>query len=141
MSESTPPAQPVPPTPRRAGGLLAGLILGVAVGAAAVGVAWAFSASTGSDGPEADPVADAEAVCGVIERTPVAKDAKDMENLSLEDIRRWGVAEVGPSLAKQNPDLKPLGDAMQKVLPAIQTFDIEKANEAIDQVKELCADL
>lgn len=138
MSDSTPPppAQPSPPAPRRVG-LLAGLVIGLVVGAAAVGVAWAISASTGSDGAEAD----AEAVCGVIERTPVAKDAKDMKNISLEDVRRWGVAEVGPSLAKQNPDLKPLGDAMQKVLPSIQRFDIEKANEAIDQVKELCADL
>jgi hypothetical protein len=51
------------------------------------------------------------------------------------------VAEVGPSLAKQDPELKPLAEAMEKVLPAIQRFDIEQAKDAIDQVKGHCADL
>jgi hypothetical protein len=132
-----PPGPPSPPAPRRAGSLLTGLVIGLVFGAAAVGVTWAISASTGSDGTAAD----AEAVCGVIERTRAPKDAKDMENISLEDVRRWGVTEVGPSLAKQDPSLKPLADAMEKVLPSIQRFDVEKAKDAIDEVKGLCADL
>lgn len=139
-----PPNQPggpipaVPPTPpRRAGGLVLGLVIGLVFGGAAVGVAWAITASTGSDGAAAD----AQAVCGVVERTRTPKDAKDMENISLEDVRRWGVAEVGPSMAKQDPGLKPLADALEKVLPSIQRFDVEKARAAIDEVKGLCADL
>jgi hypothetical protein len=145
MSDNVPPAyppQPGPPVPRRRGGnLLVGLVLGLVFGAAAMGVAWAITASSGSDDGTADPKADAEAVCGVVERSRVPKDAKDMKNLTLEDIRRWGVAEVGPSLAKQDPGLKPLADALEKVLPAIQRFDIEQAKDAIDQVKGHCADL
>jgi hypothetical protein len=140
MSEYMQPGQGRPAPPRRGGNLVIGLVLGLLFGGAAVGVAWAITASSGS-GADPDPRADAEAVCGVIERTKVPQNAGSMKDLSLEDIRRWGVAEVGPSLAEQDPELKPLAEAMEKVLPAIQRFDVEQAKAAIDRVKQRCADL
>jgi hypothetical protein len=86
----------------------------------------------GSDGVEAD----AEAVCGIIERTPPYT-----EDASVEELRRWGVTEVGPSLAAQDAKYKPLADALTEALEAIQQFDREGMDRSVDRVKELCEDL
>ena len=132
------PQQPAGPLSGRAVPLVIGLVIGLVVGAGALGLAWMLSGSGGSD-PDAE--ADAKAVCGVIERTRVPENAKAMEDIPLEEFRRWAVTEVGPSIAKRDPELKPLADAMRDIYPAIQRFDLEKANDAIDRVKEICADL
>jgi hypothetical protein len=131
-----PPGSPQPGyrPPRRTGPLVVAVVAGLVVGAGAVGLAWLLSAPN-------DAEADAAAVCGVLDRTPVPKDAKSMEDISAEDFRRWAVAEVGPSMAKRDPDLKPLADALGKILPSIQRFDIEEARKAIDRATELCDDV
>lgn len=132
------PIQPTPgpghPPPRRGVPMIVGLVIGLVVGAGALGAVWALSGPSGA-------AADAEAVCGVIERTPVPSSAKAMSEMSEEDYRRWAVAEVGPSFAKQDPDLKPLAEALQDIHPAIQQFDFDKAKAAAERAKELCGDL
>ena len=121
--------------PRRRGvPLVIGLVIGLVVGAGVTGLVWTLSEPSGA-------AADAEAVCGVIERTPVPSSAKAMADMSEEDSRRWAVAEVGPSFAAQDPDLEPLAEALQEIHPAIQQFDFEKAAAAVDRAKEQCGDL
>ncbi|MGH3878362.1 MAG: hypothetical protein ACRDSK_15140 [Actinophytocola sp.] len=137
-SEAPRPVQPTPgpghPPPRRGVPMIIGLVIGLVVGAGVLGAVWALSEPSGAE-------ADAEAVCGVIARTPVPTSAKAMSQMSEEDYRRWAVAEVGPSFAEQNPDLKPLAEALQDIHPAIQQFDFEKAAAAVERAKELCGDL
>jgi hypothetical protein len=126
------PAQPPPPprAPRSwRTGVYVGLVGGIVAGAAAVGLTWMLS---GSDGVEAD----AEAVCGIIERTPAFTT-----DVASEDLRRLAVADVGPSLAKQDPEYRPLADALTRMLDSMQQFDEEEMKRSSDQVKELCDDL
>jgi hypothetical protein len=56
-------------------------------------------------------------------------------------MRRWGVGEVMPSVAKANPEYKPLADAMEKAVHAMQSLDFDAMKEAVDEAKSLCADL
>jgi len=128
--------QPVHPTPRRGVPLIIGLVIGLVVGAGVVGVVWTLNTPSDSNAK-----ADAEAVCGVIARTPAPSSAEAMKDMAPEDYRRWGVAEVGPSLAKAEAELKPLAEAMQDILPAVQRFDFEQAKTAVDRVKQLCGEL
>jgi hypothetical protein len=134
-----PPGQPqpgygYPPPRRRTGPLVVAVVIGLVVGAGAVGLTWLLSTPSDAD-------ADAAAVCGVLDRTPVPTDEKSMESISEEDFRRWAIAEVGPSMAKRDPDLEPLADALGKILPAIQRFEIDEARKSIDRAAELCDDL
>ncbi|HEY0447826.1 hypothetical protein, partial [Actinophytocola sp.] len=109
------------PPPRRGGrSLVLGLVLGLVVGAGGLGLAWALS-SRGSGGVRAD----AQAVCGVVERTAVPT-----KDTSLEDFRRWGIAEVGPSLAKQDATYQPLADELAKASDAVGAFDFDKLKRA-----------
>jgi hypothetical protein len=134
-----PPGQPspgygYPPTRRRTAPLVVAVVIGLVVGAGAVGLTWLLSTPS-------DAEADAVAVCGVLDRTPVPTDEKSMESISEEDFRRWAISEVGPSMAKRDPDLEPLADALGKILPSIQRFDIDEAKKAIARATELCDDL
>lgn len=110
-------------------GLLVGLVIGLVIGAGALGLAWALS---GSDGAQAD----AEAVCGVVSRTP-----EITEDSPVEDFRRWGVAEVGPSLAEQDSRYEPLNEALERAMRAMQEFDTEELRASTDRVRQLCDDL
>jgi hypothetical protein len=123
-------AQPVyGPPARRGQPLILGLVLGVLVGAGILGLFWALSGSSGAK-------ADAEAVCGVVSRTELP--GKDTP---LEHLRRWGVAEVGPSMAEQNSAYKPLADALEKAVHAMRQFDTEEMTDSVQRVRDLCADI
>lgn len=126
------PAHPAPasgPVRSWRTGLYVGLIGGIVAGAAVVGLTWALSGSDGVD-------ADAEAVCGIIERTPAYT-----EDASEEDMRRWGVTEVGPSLAAQDAKYQPLADALSEALERVRQFDLEGMEDTVARVNELCDDL
>ena len=137
----SPPQQGYPPPPayghqpaygppaRRGQPLILGLVLGVLVGAGILGLVWALSGSSGAE-------ADAEAVCGVVARTEIPG-----RDTPLEDLRRWGVAEVGPSMAEQNSAYKPLADALEKALNAMHQFDTDEMTDSVRRVRELCADI
>ncbi len=108
--------------------ILVGLVIGLVFGAAIASVVWAITGSaSGND--------DVAAVCGVVERTPLPD-----ENTSTEDLRRWAVADVMPSVAKADPQYRPLAEALEKALRAMQTFDKDELRSAVDRAKELCAD-
>ena len=121
------PGVPVPAPPRRAA--LAGLAAGLVLGAGVVGLIWATSGLDAADGARAD----AAAVCGVGERTPLPTN-----DTPIEDLRRWGVAEVGPSLAKQDPSLRPLADALEQAYRAMTVFDMKKMSDAVTRAKQIC---
>ncbi len=134
---SQPPGYGYPPPSApsgRAGVLVLGLVAGLVLGAGALGLAWALSGPGGGSG--GDPHADAVAVCGIVERTKTP----DLDT-PLEDLRRWGVSELGPSMAKQDPDLKPLADALERTYNAIRRLDTKEIDASVDKVRQLCADL
>jgi len=127
-----PPPHPEPPSPPRRGvrPLLLGLLVGLVVGAGAVGLAWALS---GSDGVEAD----AEAMCGIVERTPPLS-----EDISQLEVRRWAVVEVAPSLAEADPRYQPLADTFADAINAFRAeLDVERAQELVDRALRLCEEL
>jgi hypothetical protein len=109
--------------------LILGLVVGLVIGAGVLGLVWTVSVPDGAK-------ADAEAVCGILERT----DLPD-KDVPMEELRRWSAADVGPSLAKEDPDLKALGDALEKVYVSIRTLDRAEMESATAEVKEQCDDL
>jgi hypothetical protein len=107
--------------------LVLGLVIGLVFGAGIASLVWVLTTDSGND--------DVAAVCGVVERTPIPDP-----DTSIEDLRRWGVGEVMPSVAKANPEYKPLADAMEKAVHAMQSLDFDAMKDAVDQAKSLCAD-
>jgi hypothetical protein len=107
--------------------LVIGLVIGLVFGAGIASLVWVLTTDSGND--------DVAAVCGVVERTPIPD-----QDTSIEDLRRWGVGEVMPSVAKANPEYKPLADAMEKAVHAMQSLDFDAMKDAVDQAKSLCAD-
>ncbi|MFC4854743.1 hypothetical protein [Actinophytocola glycyrrhizae] len=105
-----------------------GLAIGVVFGAGIASLVWSLTG--GGDGGDSDVAA----VCGVVERTPVPD-----ENTSLEDLRRWAVGEVMPSVAKADPEYQPLADALSDAVRSMRQFDFEKMRAAVDRAKGLCA--
>lgn len=110
--------------------LVLGLVIGLVFGGAIASTIWVL---VGDGGGGNDDVA---AVCGVVERTPLPT-----QDTPIEELRRWGVGEVMPSVAKANPEYKPLADAMEKAVHAMQSLDFDAMKEAVDQAKSLCADV
>ncbi len=92
--------------------LVLGLVIGLVFGAGIASAVWALTGDSGND--------DVAAVCGVVERTPVPD-----KDTSFEDMRRWGIGEVMPSVAKANPEYKPLADALEKAVRAMQSMDFD----------------
>lgn len=126
------PGQP-PPNPQGPrvwrNGLLVGLVIGLVIGAGVVGLVWAMS---GSDGAEAD----AEAVCGIVERTP-----RITEDTPTEELRRLGVAEVMPSITEQDDRYQPLADTLDRALRALRQFDLDELDESVNRATQLCGEL
>jgi hypothetical protein len=108
--------------------LVIGLVIGLVFGAGIASLVWVLTTDSGND--------DVAAVCGVVERTPVPN-----QDTPIEELRRWGVGEVMPSVAKANPEYKPLADAMEKAVHAMQSLDFDAMKDAVDQAKSLCADV
>ena len=110
--------------------LLVGTVIGLVLGAGIASLVW--SLVTDEDGAAN---ADVAAVCGVVERTPVPD-----QDTPFEEMRRWSVGEVLPSVAKANPEYQPLADAMQKTVRSMQSMDFDEMRSSIDEVKRLCAE-
>jgi hypothetical protein len=111
--------------------ILLGLAVGLIVGAGVVGLIWAGSGpADAADGAQSD----AAAVCGGVERTPLPT-----RDTPIEEMRRWGIAELGPSPAKQDAALRPLADALEQAYRSLQVFDFEKMSAAVTRAKALCA--
>lgn len=107
-----------------------GLVVGLVFGAGIASLVWALT--TDVDGGNDDVTA----VCGVVERTPVPN-----EDTPMEELRRWGIGEVMPSVAKTNPAYRQLADALQEVVESMQQLDFDGMRAAIDRSKQLCADV
>ncbi len=111
--------------------VLVGLLVGLVLGGGIASVIWALTTDDDTGG---GTDADVAAVCGVIQRTPMPD-----EDTSIEDRRRWAVAEVMPSVAKADPEYQPLADALEKAVRAMQQFQPDEMRAAIDDAKRLCA--
>jgi hypothetical protein len=113
-------------------GLLVGLVIGLVIGAGALGLAWALSGSDGGEGAAAD----AEAVCGIVERTPPLT-----EDTPSEDMRRLAVAEVAVSMAKQDHKYQPLADTLEQAVQSWQQFEFDEVERSMAKAKQLCDEL
>ena len=122
------------PAQRRWPLVVTGLVAGLVLGAAAVGIPWAL-AGGGSSGTAAD-VASA---CETIARTP-NPDVQD----HYADLRRWGAAaELVAAAAEEDPSLKPLSDTLRApVVRVQQTFDTDspKYFAELAKARQACAD-
>ncbi len=106
-----------------------GLVIGLVFGAGITSLVWALVTDSGGN----DDVA---AVCGVVERTPVPT-----EDTPIEELRRWGVGEVMPSVAKENPEFQQLADTVEEVVQSMRQMDFDQMRDAIDRAKGLCANV
>ena len=109
--------------------LVLGLVIGLVFGAGIASLVWVLAGDSGGN----DDVA---AVCGVVERTPVPN-----QDTPIEELRRWGIGEVMPSVAKADPEYKPLADALEKAAQSLRNLDFDAMTEAANQAKSLCADV
>ncbi|MDQ3786257.1 MAG: hypothetical protein M3422_03320 [Actinomycetota bacterium] len=105
-----------------------GLVIGLVFGAGVTSLVWALVTDTGND--------DVAAVCGIIERTPTPT-----EDTSMDELRRWAVSEVMPSVAKEHPEYRPLADALDKVAMSLRQLDSDSLRDAVNRAKGLCADV
>ena len=131
------PAQP-PPAPQQAVTspvnrmLVLGVLVGLVVGAGGVGLAWGLSGSSGA-------AADADAVCGIILRTPDLPEKPD--DITLEYTQRWAVSEVAESIAKGDATYRPLADALGDVLTSLRNFRTDDMRTAMGRARQICEDL
>lgn len=105
-----------------------GLVIGLVFGAGVSSLVWALATESGND--------DVAAVCGVVERTPVPD-----ENTPVEQLRRWGVGEVMPSVAKEHPEYRELADTVQDIVRSMQQMNFDRMRDAVNRAKGLCADV
>lgn len=119
------------PPRRRWGGLVAGLLIGLLVGAGGLGLVWALtSGGTGSGGD------DYEVVCGLVVRTePLTEDYE------LGDVRRLaGVGELAAALAEEDPTRQPLADELEKSVRAVKLFEVDQAGTSLRRAQDICRD-
>lgn len=114
--------------------LVAGLMAGIVIGGAAVGIPWALTSGspTGTD-------ADVAAACAAIARTD------NLDPVShLADFRRWGAAaELAAAAAEADPSLKPLSEVLRKPIDIVNaSFRAEGPTftTAVTTAGQACAD-
>ncbi|MEV6108456.1 hypothetical protein AB0M28_27685 [Streptomyces sp. NPDC051940] len=135
----TAPAPVMPPPARRsAGPLVLAAAVGVLLGAAGVGAAWAFS------GGETGAAADARDACRAL-------DEVDMGDFGAKGapgdvaVNRFAAAvSLSASAAAGDPDFKGLAKAVAQAQRELQvTFDprSDKMRARLDKARGICADL
>ncbi|UQS22909.1 hypothetical protein L1857_08805 [Amycolatopsis thermalba] len=128
-------AQPYPaPAPRRRWPLvMVALVVGLVVGAGAVGLVWIGS------GPDAAG-SDAEAACAAVART-TALDPQTQ----YAGFQRWGAAaQLAAAAAEQEPRYRTLADALQAPVDIVMRSFAAAGPEfdaAVARARSACADL
>lgn len=118
------------PPRRRWGMVIAGLVVGLVVGAGGLGLVWALS----SGGSGTDLGADYDAVCQLVTRTEPLT-----EKFELGDMRRLaGVGELAAALAEADPAHKPLASALEESLRAAQIFDLDQSGTSLRRAQDIC---
>ncbi|MPZ80730.1 MAG: hypothetical protein GEV28_10170 [Actinophytocola sp.] len=118
--------------------MVVGLVVGLVVGAGAVGLTWTL---VGGGEADAGAPADAAAACAILDRNGSA------DLLETEDetpLRRFGAAvELAALAAGQDDRYRPLDEALQEARALlVERFESgEEFEAAVAKAKELCADL
>ncbi|OMI37267.1 hypothetical protein SPAR_21917 [Streptomyces sparsogenes DSM 40356] len=149
MSSQQPAPGPIPPSdaplsppPRRGRGpLVAALLVGVLLGGAGVGVAWAVS---GDDGSANDAAGDARDACRALNGIDESKyTAKGPEGEIA--LNRFGAALTLSAAAAAGDDrYKPLSDAMlrlQSEHARTYNFGDSKVKKSLAEARRLCQDI
>lgn len=121
-----PPPPGYGPPRRRWGAVVAGLVVGLVVGAGGLGLVWALG--SGGSGTDYD------AVCGLVVRTePLPKE------FELGDMQRLGgVAQLAAALAESDSTHKPLAEALDKSIRAAQMYDLDQSSTSLRRAQAIC---
>lgn len=121
--------------------VLVALVLGLVLGAAAVGLTWFVSGRTAAatELPPSDPGTDAVSACAALARIPAAAVAADR---SPAYYRLAGAASLAQAAAAGDAHYRSLADALTKVVDdANHSLDDTQAARAMAAARAACADL
>ncbi|MEU1787557.1 hypothetical protein ABZ553_17090 [Streptomyces sparsogenes] len=150
MSSQQPAPGPIPPSdaplspsPRRGRGpLVAALLVGVLLGGAGVGVAWAVSG--GDDVSANDAAGDARDACRALSGFDGAKYTAKGADGEIA-LNRFGAAITLSAAAAAGDDrYKPLAETMRRVQGQhARTFDFadSRVKKSLDEARRLCQDI
>jgi hypothetical protein len=128
------PALPQPPS-RSKRAIVVAVLAGLVIGGGGVGLAWALTAKSDPTGTDAD----AQAVCGILARTP---DPVNFDQFGLADAERWAAAgNLADAVAAVNARYRPLADALRDAHNAVTQLDLPNVRSAAGKARQLCANL
>ncbi|MFJ3981352.1 hypothetical protein [Streptomyces fungicidicus] len=139
-----PPPPPVPP-PRSRGPLVTALLVGLLVGGAGVGVAWALTGGT----PDTDNSAggDARGACDALaglDESKLAPKANVSEQEREQALYRFaGAFDLATAAAAGDSSYKPLAEAITRAHNRHrQVFEIDaEVKKELVKARKICADL
>lgn len=144
-----PPSAPVR-SPSNQGLVLLALVLGLVLGATAVGLVWFVSGRTASatELPNTDAGTDAVAACATLARVPPLASAafayQSPQGVPVGIYRLAGAASLAEAAQAEDSHYKPLSDALANVTRVLeQTFDRAgpQATQALAAARAACANL
>jgi hypothetical protein len=131
----TQPQVPGSPSAGRVRTVVLAAVAGLVVGGGGVALAWALtgkSAATGTD-------ADAQAVCGILGRTP---DPTNFDQFGLPSAERWAAAaNLADAVAAANSRYKPLANALAEAHTAVEQLNLPAVRAAAGKARQICAGL
>ncbi|MFE9679445.1 hypothetical protein ACFYO5_35950 [Streptomyces sp. NPDC006259] len=140
-----PPASPAPiiPPASSKGPLVAALLVGLLVGGAGVGTAWALTGSGEDPSISAGPAADARGACAALAGFDASKYAVKGDEGQVALYRWNGAVVLSEAAATADPTYKPLADALRRASQRHQqVFEFDaQVNKDIAQSRKICAGL
>ncbi|MCT2593435.1 hypothetical protein LHJ74_26605 [Streptomyces sp. N2-109] len=148
--QQQPPAPPIPTgphssdgAPRRTGLLVAALTLGLLLGGAGVGAAWAITGDEGESTSKTGPAADARGACDALAGFDESKyPAKGDEGLVA--LNRWnGAITLSAAAAAGDPAYKSLSESLSRAQQRhARLFEFDaKAKKDLAKARRICADI
>lgn len=142
---SVPPSSPASTTPSASGRgpLATALLIGLLVGGAGAGTAWALSGSGEDPGISSGPAADAQGACAALAGFDESKYAVRGDEGEVALYRWNGAVVLSGAAAAADPEYKPLADALRRASNRHQRvfgFDAQVKKD-IAKSRKICADL
>ncbi|MEU0112146.1 hypothetical protein ABZ137_00010 [Streptomyces bobili] len=140
-----PPASPAPITPPAGsrGPRVAALLVGLVVGGAGAGTAWALTGSGEDLSISSGPAADARGACNALAGFDVSKYAVKGDEGEVARYRWNGAVVLSEAAAAADPAYKPLADALRRAAYRHQqVFEFDaQVNKDIAKSRKICAGL
>jgi hypothetical protein len=115
--------------------LFLALLVGLVLGAGAVGTVWAAASLAGAGNSDADGAA----ACDVIGRI---EPIRELSEFTLDTNRRVTAAQALADVsAKSDGRYRPLADALTEGARAVAGLDIAQVNDSLADARRICGDL